>query len=676
MLKRLAFALLLPALPLAAASVLDAQSAGHSIDLDGLDRSVSPCADFYQFACGGWLARNPIPPDQPWWGPLPRMQERNNEKLREILDAAAAGRNPETKKIGDYYASCMDEATIDAKGAAPLAGERQAIASIHSAAELPAVVASLHEAGVDAFFGFGARPDYEQAGSILALLSPGGLGLPDRDYYVRDDPSSVTLRRQYAEHVQKMLALVEDVGSNGVPADRAGAASVLRIETALAKAQLDAVARREPKKVNHKMSVDDLRALAPHFDWAKYFAALRAPAFRTLNVREPEAVKAFDQLIATTPVADLRTYLEWQAIHAAAYILSTPFVAEDFRFFGTTLNGTAELMPRWKRCVASTDQDLGEPLGKAFVGEMFGPRAKADTLEMVHEIQTALEKDILGLDWMADATKKHALAKLHAVTEKIGYPDRWRDYTGLRIVRGDAFGNVKRASAFYLRRSIGTIGKPTDRALWAMTPPTVNAYYSAPQNSVNFPAGVLQPPLYTAAGDAAANYGGAGAFIAHELTHGFDDQGRKYDAEGNLHDWWTPADAKAFEQRAACLVDEYSRFVAVDDVRVNGELTLGENTADNGGVRLALAAYLASRVGEDAATIDGFTPQQRFFIGWGQIWCENTRPESERVAAQTDPHSPGRYRVNGVVSNMPEFRKAFSCPAGAPMVRTPACRVW
>lgn len=673
MLKRFLLALVLVALPLASA-VGWAQRRHAGVDVASLDRTADPCTDFYQFACGGWMAHNPIPADRSSWGQLAQLQERNNEQLHAILDAAAAGHDadPDTRKIGDYYASCMDEPSIDRKGASPLDAELTRIDGMQSAADLPAVLAALHESGVNAFFHFGARPDYEDAAVQIAFLAPGGLGLPDRDFYFRPDSKSGSIRDAYTGHVAKMAELL------GLEAARAqaDAATVMRIETALAKAQLDVVARREPKNTNHKMKVAELQALAPHFGWAKYFAAVHAPAFDVINVSQPEAVKAVDEALATLPIADLRAYLRWRVESAAAPMLPKPFVDENFRFYGTTLNGTAELSPRWKRCVEYTDRDLGEALGKAFVKEAFGPQAKADTLKMVHEIESALERDIDTIDWMTAPTKKQAVAKLHAVADKIGYPDKWRDYSALTIVRGDAFGNLQRAVAFAIHRNVDKIGKPTDRSEWSMTPPTVNAYYSPQQNNINFPAGILQPPLYTPGGDPAANYGAAGSVIGHELTHGFDDQGRKYDGQGNLHEWWTAEDGTAFEQRASCIVDEYSSFVAVDDVHLNGKLTLGENTADNGGVRLALAAYLGSIVGQEAKAIDGFTPEQRFFLGWGQGWCENTRPERARVLAQTNPHSPGRYRVNGVLSNMPEFRKAFSCKADAPMVRENMCRVW
>jgi endothelin-converting enzyme/putative endopeptidase len=424
------------------------------------------------------------------------------------------------------------------------------------------------------------------------------------------------------------------------------------------------------------MTQAQLQALTPRFDWARYLRGIGAPAINGINATEPGFFKAVDQMLANTPLDEIKTYLRWHLLHANAFILSTPFVDEHFNFYSVTLQGIKEQRPRWKRCVQYVDADLGEALGQAFVNEAFGPQAKADMLKMVHEIESALEHVIRSLDWMTDATKKRALEKLHAITEKIGYPDRWRDYTALTIERGDAVGNSHRANTFEFHRQLAKIGKPLDKTEWGMTPPTVNAYYNPLENNINFPAGILQPPFYSASADRGVNYGGAGAVIGHELTHGFDDQGRQFDAQGNLNDWWTPADAKAFESRASCFVDQYGGYTAIDDVKLNGKLTLGENTADNGGLRIALMAYVASLVGQEAPTLDGFTPEQRVFLGWAQVWCENRRPEYERLQAQTNPHAPGRYRVNGVVANMPEFQKAFSCKADQPMVRQNACRVW
>jgi endothelin-converting enzyme/putative endopeptidase len=655
-----------------AAPPAPAAASASGLDLRGLNRAVDPCTDFFQFACGGWTANNPIPGDQARWGTFDALQERNNDVLRTVLEAAASGSDPATRKIGDYYASCMDEAAIERKGASPLEPDFQKIAALESASELPALLAALHTVGVDGFFAFGAEADFKDASTVIAQLDQGGLGLPDRDYYFRADARSADIRGQYTDHVGKLTSLV------GGSAAAAGAASatVMRLETSLAKAALDNVSRRDPAKVYHKMTPAELQALTPEFNWAAYFRAAGAPAVDVVNVAEPEFLRAFNELLKSAPVEDLKTYLRWHVVHANAFILSSPFVDENFKFYSTTLRGIAEQRLRWKRCVQYTDGDLGEALGQAFVARTFGPKAKADMLDMVRNVESALENDIATLPWMTDATRAQAVKKLRAISNKIGYPDTWRDYGALQIVRGDAFGNSHRANAFEFGRQMNRIGKPLDKTEWGMTPPTVNAYYNPLENNINFPAGILQSPFYNAATDPAVNYGGAGAVIGHELTHGFDDQGRQFDAAGNLEDWWTPADGKAFEERASCFVDQYAGYTAIDDVKLNGKLTLGENTADNGGLRIALMGYLASEAGSNARTLDGFTPEQRVFLGWGQVWCESRRPEYERLQAQTNPHSPGRYRVNGVVSNMPEFQKAFSCKPGAPMVRASACRVW
>jgi putative endopeptidase len=640
------------------------------LDLSLIDRGVDPCTDFYAYACGGWTKNQPIPADRSSWGVAERLQEQNEATLRKILEDASKSSDAETKKIGDYYASCMDESRIDARGAAALKPALDRIAALGGVRDLAPIVAELHTMGVSAFFSFGAEADFKEASLVRAIADQGGIGLPDRDYYFRDDPKSVELRRQYVEHVAKMMALIDTAAAPSA------ADTVMKIETALAKASLDAVARRDPAALYHRMGPTELQTLTPDFDWSGYFKGIGAPPIDALNVMVPEFFKAFDQLIASTSPADLKTYLRWQLVHTSAVVLSKPFVDENFRFYGATLTGAKELRPRWKRCVQYTDGDLGEALGKAFVREAFGPAAKEDTLKMVRELESSMETDIKGLSWMTDATRQQAIVKLHAVANKIGYPDRWRDYSALSIVRGDAIGNSQRANQFEFHRQMNRIGKPLDKGEWEMTPPTVNAYYNPLQNNINFPAGILQPPFYKAGADPAVNYGAAGSVIGHELTHGFDDEGRQFDAQGNLKDWWTPEDAKAFDERAQCVVDQYAGFTAVDDVKVNGKLTLGENAADNGGTRIALMAYVASLGAAGAKTLDGFTPEQRFFVAYGQSWCTNSRPERERLLAQTNPHSPPHFRVNGVVSNMPEFAKAFSCKAGQPMVRATSCRVW
>jgi putative endopeptidase len=639
-----------------------------------LDKTADPCNNFYQYACGGWRAKNPVPADYARWGRFEELLERNQKVLREILEASAAAssRGPIDQKIGDYYASCMDEAAIEKKSLTPLKPELDRIEALKSVSGLPALVARLHALGANALFRFGSQPDIKNSTQNIAVAVQGGLGLPDRDYYLNQDPRSVELRAKYLAHVRKMFELA------GTPAAaaEAQAKAVLEIETSLAKASLDRVARRDPYKNYHKLTRKELAALSPSFDWNRYFVASAAPAFDSLNVQNPDFIRDVQALLKSESLDNWKAYLTWHLLHTAAPMLPKAFEEEDFDFFRRTLAGQKEQQPRWKRCVSATDADLGEALGQKYVAKNFPPEAKKRMLALVAAIEKAMETDLKDLDWMTPETKKRALEKLHAVANKIGYPDKWRDYTALKIVRGDALGNSLRSNEFAGEYELAKIGKPVDPKEWTMTPPTVNAYYSPSMNNINFPAGILQPPFFDATADDAVNYGGIGAVIAHELTHGFDDQGRKYDAHGNLSDWWTDQDAKEFEKRAQCFVHEYSAFTAVDSVKLNGNLTLGENTADNGGLRLAFMALMDTIEGKSHEKIEGFTPEQRFFLSWGQVWCQNTTEEQARLRAATDPHSPGEYRVNGVVSNMPEFQKAFACTAGQPMVRQNACRVW
>ena len=644
------------------------------IDLASMDTTANACTNFYQFVCGGWIKKHPAPPDQPRYGRFDELQDRNNEILRNILQdsMAPAVTNPDLKKIGDYYSGCMSESTIESKGTQPLAPDLGRVDAIRDKGDIPAAVGYFHTTGTSGFFGFGAAPDFKDASQYMLIYAQGGLGLPDRDYYLKDDPNALKLRGEYEKHVAKMLELAGDSADKAA----AGAKAVMNIETALAKAALDRVSLRNPTNIYHKMSRDDVKKLMPNFNMSAYLERAEAAPGDSANVSEPDFLKAVDQVIATTDLAALKTYLRWHVVHSNAPMLPKRFVDENFAFYGKTLTGAEEQRPRWKRCVDAVDSDLGEALGKIYVERTFGAEGKQRTLEMVQNIEAALASDIKEIAWMSDETKKQAEAKLRAVANKIGYPDRWRDYSSLHIVRGDAYGNSQRSNVFAYRRQMAKIGKPVDKTEWLMTPPTVNAYYNPLENNINFPAGILQPPFFIKAADDAVNYGAAGAVVGHELTHGFDDQGRRFDAQGNLREWWTPADGKAFEERAACIDKQYSGYTAVDDVKLNGQLTLGENVADNGGVRLAWMALMERLKAKALGQADGFSPEQRFFIGWGQMWCENRSDEIARLHAKTNPHSPGQYRTNGVVANMPEFAKAFSCPANAPMMNQPVCRVW
>ncbi|HEV3331585.1 MAG TPA: M13 family metallopeptidase [Bryobacteraceae bacterium] len=650
------------------------QSPNLHFDLNALDRTANPCVDFYQYACGSWMKNNPIPPDQSRWDRFDALQERNREILHEILEAAAAPdpkRDALTQKIGDYFAACMDTKSIDAKGLAPIQPELDRIRALPDKDRLAAEIAHLHRNGMAALFEFGSGQDFKNSSEVIAQAGQGGLGLPDRDYYLKDDKDTLDIRQKYLAHLERMFQLAGEPPTQA----KADAQTVLKIETEMAKGSLDRTSQRDPEKIYHRMSRQDLAKLSPSFRWNQYFTDSSAPEFQDINVDWPDFFKTLNSAIGTFSLDEWKTYLRWHLLHSEAGLLPTPFVDANFDFYGKTLTGAKELRPRWKRCVDFTDNQLGEALGRKFVERTFGAEGKERTLKMVDAIEKSLGQDIQGVTWMTPATKQQALLKLKAVTNKIGYPDKWRDYSSVQIRRDDAVGNGMRADQFEFQRELNKIGKPVDRLEWSMTPPTVNAYYDPLMNNINFPAGILQPPFFDKTADDPVNYGAIGMVIGHELTHGFDDQGRQFDAKGNLRDWWTPADAKAFQERAACVADEYASFSPVPGVHLNGKLTLGENVADNGGARLALMALL-NTIGNSRPKTDGFTPEQRFFLSFGQIWCQNTREEDLRLRTRTDPHSPARFRVNGVVENMPEFRNAFACKVGQPMAPANACRVW
>jgi putative endopeptidase len=648
------------------------------LDVAAMDRSADPCVDFYQFTCGGWMKKNPIPADQASWSVYGKLTDENQQFLWGLLqvagDASAPNRSAASQKTGDYFYACMDEPAIEKLGASPLKGDLDAIAAVKSTAELPALLGKLHLStpGNGLLFGFGSNQDLKDSERVIAFATAGGLGLPDRDYYVKEDAKSKDTRDHYLAHIQKMLELLGDAPATAA----AEAKTVMRIETALAKASLTRVEKRDPYKLDHKMAVDAFQATTPSFKWAEYFAATGVPDTKELNVTEPAFYVALDKALKAESIANWKTYLRWHLVSARASQLSSPFVKASFEFFSGYMRGVKEMPPRWKRCVRRVDADLGEALGQVFVEKTFGPDVKARTDKMVALIDKAMETRINELPWMSAETKKQALEKLHGMRNKIGYPAKWRDYGAITITREDFAGDVARATVFESKRQLAKIGKPVDRDEWGMTPPTVNAYYDPQMNDINFPAGVLQPPLFDPKMDDAPNYGNTGGTIGHELTHGFDDEGRQFDAKGNLRDWWTEADAKEFQRRASCVSDQYAKYTIVDDIKINSKLTLGEDVADLGGLIIAYHAWKDATAGQQLRSTDGLTPDQRFFVGYAQWACENERPENLRLSAVTNPHSPGKYRVNGVMVNIPEFAKAFACKPGQPMVTENVCRIW
>jgi putative endopeptidase len=656
-----------------------------------VDKTLDPCNDFYKYSCSKWLAGNPIPPDQVYWGTGSGLQLWNENLLRETLEAAAKASNRSLvqQKIGDYWAACMDESGIEAAGLKPLQPELDRIAALKSKKEVTAEIAHLHHLYPGAwqpsdnqsnapFYGFTGQQDYDDASKVVVQIDQGGLSLPNRDYYLNTDDKSVEILKKYRVHLQKMFVLA------GEPEAQAAsdAGTVIELETAMAKAQMDNVKRRDPKNINNKMSLAQVRELAPSIDWDIYLKTVKAPASEHYIVTSPDFFRAEEKLLQEHPLEHWQAYMRWEVIHRSAPYLNKALVDENFDFFAHTLAGAEQQQPRWRRCVRAADRDLGEALGQAYVDRAFPPESKARTIQMVHAIEQALSADIQSLNWMSPTTKQQAIIKLKGIEDKIGYPQHWRDYSSVKIVRDSYLNNVAQASSFEFERWVAKVGKPVDRGEWTMTPPTINAYYDPQLNTINFPAGILQPPYFDPSKDDAVNFGAIGMVIGHEIIHGFDDQGRKFDAQGNLRDWWTAEDGKQYDERGKCISDEYTQEVpeAGPGVKQNGLLTQGEDTADNGGIHLALNA-LETTLKQQGKSLDdkgqdGWTYRQRFFLANAYSWCANVRPEIARLVVTTDPHSLPVFRIDNVMSNMAEFQQAFGCKGGQRMVRANACRVW
>jgi predicted metalloendopeptidase len=647
----------------------------HGINPTDMDPSIQACQDFNLYGNGGWLKSNPIPSDQSYWGSFTILEESNRESLHKVLEKVSKAVNApgtDDQKVGDFYVTCMDEAAIEMRGIAPLEGELAAIEKISTVAALQAAIARLQMMGVNAVFTFGSDQDRRDASEVIGGASQGGLGLPDRDYYTKTDDASKKIRDQYLAHVEKMFTLM---GENPAKAAE-NAKAVMALETRLAEASMTRVERRDPDKTYNRKSLVELAQLTPNFSWAAYMKELGTPPVAAVNVGMPKYFEAVNKELLATPLPVWKTYLRWQLVHAAAPSLSKKFVDENFAFYDQTLQGTPENEARWKRCVTSTDNAIGFALGKAYVRDYFPPDAKARADAMVKNLIAALRADLATLPWMGEATRKAALEKLSTFDPKIGYPDKWRDYTALKIDRGPYVLNLQRANEFEFQRDLTKIGKPVDKTEWEMSPPTVNAYYNPQKNEIVFPAGILQPPFFDAKADDAVNYGAMGSVIGHEMTHGFDDQGRKFDAQGNMREWWTPEDLKNYQERSKCVEDQYNSY-EYEGQRVNGKLVLGEATADLGGLAIAYRAYQATLAGKPApAPIDGLTGDQRLFLAWVRVWAANIRPELSKLMMNTNPHPLSQFRAIGPPSTLPQFAKAFGCKPGEPMVRKDLCQIW
>jgi len=659
-------------------SKADAASAAHGFDLANLDRSISPCDNFYEFAVGGWMKNNPVPAAWASWASFNKLQDQNQQALHDILEEAAKDKSAKPgsnwQKIGDYYASCMNEAQVESAGLAPLQPALEQIDDIKDTAGLQAEIARLQQRGVNAVFFFGSEQDLKDSTQVIAGAGQGGLGLPDRQYYVDDDDRSTKLRAAYVQHVTNMFKLMGESAEKAA----ADAKTVLDVETTFAKASKKREDLRDPEANYHLMTLEQLNSFTSNISWKTYFTEIGAPSLGSVDIGQLDFFKQVNDSLNSVPLADWKTYLRWHLIHQVAGSLPKKFVDENFDFYGKQLTGSKELLPRWQRCVQSTDRELGEALGRYYVQRYFPPEAKARALEMVQNIRAALHDDLETLDWMSPATREQAIKKLSMITLKIGYPDKWRDYSKYQVNRGPYVENLLRGNEFQRARDIAKIGKPVDKGEWGMTPPTVNAYYNPPLNEIVFPAGILQPPFFDPHADDAINYGGIGSVIGHEMTHGFDDQGAKFDGNGNLKNWWTPEDLKNFQARGECIANQFSSYEIEPGLYGNGKLEEGESIADLGGMTISHAAFEKTPEGRSGKSIDGFTPEQRFFLGWAQIWEANMRPEYARLIAKTNEHPLDKFRGNGPLSNTPAFAKAFGCSADSKMVRPEAqrCRIW
>ncbi len=665
----------------APASGADPAALPAGLDPGILDRSVSPCDDFYQFACGGWLSRTPIPPDRSTYSrSASALDDRTLELQRTIAEDAAAGRtDPRDRhadKVGDFWAACMDEEGTEARGLRELGDAWARLGRVKDLAGLAEAVGALHRQGIPAAFGVDSGQDAREATQIIGVIYQGGLSLPDRDYYLRSGPRDVAIQEAFRAHVARMLAR-----AGAAPARAAAdAIAIYGLERALAEAHWTVVETRDPTRTYNRLDLAGLERLAPRFGWRRYLAALGHPEVRAFSATTPRAIAKLDALLGEAPLESWRAYLRWRLLDAMAAQRALPraLVDEWFAFASAHFSGAPAPTPRWRHCIQLTGDVLGEALGHGFVRRQFGAEGKVKSRELLVDVERAFERNLEDLGWMDAPTRRAAREKLARVANKVGYPERWRDYSALEVDRTSLFRSLLAAQAFEVDRKLSQIGQPLDRGEWWLPPQSVNAYYDPARNEMVFPAGILQPPFFTQGAPDAVNYGAIGMIMGHELTHGFDDEGRRYDAGGNLRDWWTPAVAAEFDRRATCLVDQYDAYEAVEDVRVNGKLTLGENIADLGGVKLALAAYHARRAGRPEPGVAGFTADQTFFVAFAQSWCNLTRPERERYYASIDPHAPPKWRVNGPLANLPAFQEAFSCPAGSPMVRSEArrCALW